>query len=142
MIFNTSNEKGAAALRENTEFLISQKALVKQEMVKQTRTSAQNAALHLYFTHCATALNDVGIYYHYFGLDWVEYEIPWTPEMFKEYTWKPIQETMYGFKSTTKLKTNQIDPIFDVINKIFSDLGIRVEFPNNFSHYLKFYEKQ
>lgn len=127
-------------MRENTEFLIAQKALVKQESVKQTRTSAQNAALYLFFTHCAEALNEVGVYYHYTGLDGNDYEIPWTKEMFRDYTWKPLQETMYGTKSTTKLETNQINPIFDVINKLFSDLGIYVSFPNNFDYYLKFYQ--
>jgi len=48
---------------------------------------------------------------------------------------------MFGTTSTTKLKTDEIDKIFEVINKFFAEKGIEVQFPNRFDAYLKFYDE-
>lgn len=66
----------------------------------------------------------------------------WTGELFKQMTWKPIQEAMFGTTSTTKLKTDKIDKIFEVINKFFAERGIDITFPSRFEQYLKFYTNE
>jgi len=54
-------------------------------------------------------------------------------------SWKPLQEAMFGIKSTTKLTTGQINELFDVFCKFFAEKGIEITFPNKFNYYLKFY---
>ncbi|MEN8171402.1 MAG: hypothetical protein ABFS03_00830 [Chloroflexota bacterium] len=58
--------------------------------------------------------------------------VPVTEEMVKEVIWKPIQETMYGDKSTTKLETGEVSRIFDVLNRHFANSfnGLHVPFPS------------
>lgn len=141
MIFNTSLKTGADNASAELKRLIEKGEIVEIKKVSQTRTSQQNRALHLFFTQVANELNDNGIYFVYNGLKGHEIEIPWTGELFKEMTWKPIQEAMFGTNSTTKLKREQIDPIFDVINKFFADKGISISFPNKFDMYLRFYQQ-
>ena len=120
MIFNLGNKYG----RENaaTEFkkLNDIAATIELKKVVNTRSSAQNRALHLFFTQVANQLNEIGIPFVYKELKGIEIETTWTAELFKEMTWKPLQKVMFGVESTTKLKRDQIDPIFDVINKFFA----------------------
>jgi hypothetical protein len=95
---------------------------------KSTRTSKQNAALHLWFDQLAKALNDDG-----FDMRAViSKDIMWTPYNVKEYLWRPTQKALFGTKSTTRLnKTEQIDKIFDVINKVVGErCGIFIPFPS------------
>jgi len=79
------------------------------------RTSQQNRSLYLYFELLAETLNDA-------GLDMKKVlkpsiDIRWTKENIKNYLWKPIQNSMYGTKSTTELTTKDIDAIYDVLNR-------------------------
>ena len=97
---------------------------------KNTRTSAQNRALHLFFTTLSSELNDIGLTYTAAG-----YEIPFTPEVVKT-IWRQIQEAMFETKSTTQLKADQINPILDVLANHFSEMGIPIYFPSEFSYYL------
>lgn len=141
MIYNTSNNSGAKGLREETERLISNGDVVDIKKLKQTRSSAQNRALHKFFNDVSRELNDLGIPYVYRGLiSGNELECQWTAELFKEQTWKPIQKVLFGTERTRDLKrTQEIDQIFQVINKFFADKGIVVTFPNQFDLYLKTY---
>lgn len=116
-----------------------QKAIIEIKKVLQTRSSQQNRALHLFFEMAAKELNSNGISFVYTGLKGIEIETQWTAELFKEMTWKPLQKAMFGIESTTKLKRNEIDPIFETINKFFAERGIQINFPNQFDYYLKFY---
>lgn len=141
MIFNLSNKYGKENAAIEFKRLNEIAATIELKAVKMNRTSAQNRALHLFFTQVSEQLNNIGIPFVYRGLKGMEIETTWTPELFKEMTWKPIQKLMFGTDSTTKLKRNQIDPIFETINKFFAERGIEVTFPNEFDYYLKFYEK-
>lgn len=139
MICNLGNKYGKenAAIEFNRLNEIA--ATIELKKVVNTRSSAQNRALHLFFTQVATQLNDLGIPHVHNNLVLGDYETKWTAENFKETQWKPIQKSLFGTESTTKLKRDEIDPVFDVINKFFAERGIEVSFPNNFDYYLKFY---
>ena len=141
MIFNTENKTGASSAVGELNRLIANGDIVDIKKVSQNRTSAQNRALHLFFTMVANELNEMGIPFVYRGLKGQELEMTWTGELFKQMTWKPIQQIMYGTNSTTVLKREQIDPIFDIICKFFAERGVEISFPSQFSYYLNFYEK-
>ncbi len=93
------------------------------------RTSTQNAALHLYCTQLAEALNDA-------GLDMVTVlspgtEIPWTEHSIKSEMWKKVQKAMTGHESTTKPKTTEYGPIYDTISRYISQtFGVFVPWPS------------
>lgn len=93
------------------------------------RTEQQNKALHLFFTHLATQLNEA-------GLDMrrtlkPEVDISWTPETVKEYLWRPIQMAATGKESTKDLETREIDEVFEIISKHLGEkFGLQTEFPS------------
>lgn len=97
---------------------------------KGLRTDQQNAALHLYFTQLAEALNDAG-----FDIKKTirkEIDIPWTAYTIKEYLWRPVQKEYLQKKSTTELdKIQDIDKVYDIINRTISErTGVSVPFPS------------
>jgi len=102
---------------------------VTVEPIKKTRTSQQNRALHLYFTLLATELNNAGFDMRKVIREGID--IPWSKDTVKEYLWRPVQKVMFGKKSTTQLKTTDIDKIFDVVNRHIGErTGVHVEFPS------------
>jgi len=97
--------------------------------INNKRTSQQNKALHQYFKLLSEEFNNAGLDFKQIFDNPVDIII--TPLIVKECLWKPIQTAMFGIKSTTKLsKQEQIDKIYDVINKKVSEFGIYVPFPN------------
>ena len=94
----------------------------------KSRTTRQNAALHLWFTQLADALNDAGFDMKKTlrrGVD-----IPWSAYNVKECLWRPVQKANLGKKSTMQLDTKEIDIIYDIINReIGQRTGVHVEFP-------------
>jgi len=99
------------------------------EIVKEKHTDQQRKALHLYFELLAVALNDGG-----FDMQKVlKVDVPWTKDLIKELIWRPVQKAILKKDSTTKLnKTGDIDRIFDIINRIFSNppYCIHIPFPS------------
>lgn len=76
---------------------------VEYKRVAGHRTLTQNAALHLFCTWLAEALNDA-------GLDMratlkPEAEIPWTTQTVKDHLWRPIQQALTQKRSTTEITT-------------------------------------
>ena len=58
-------------------------------------------------------------------------DIPWSPETIKDYLWRPIMKAMLKKDSTAKLDSNEIDKIYDVLNKTIAErTGVSVEFPS------------
>lgn len=106
-------------------------------MAEETkRTSQQNRALHLYFTHLADELNNAGLDMRKTLKPSVD--IPWTGESIKEYIWKPIMKAQLQKKSTTEMTTKDIDKVFDTINRhIGEKFGIHIDFPSIESLYEK-----
>ena len=93
------------------------------------RTDRQNRALHLLFTHLADELNSAG--YDMRRTLKESIDIPWTKESIKEYMWKPVMKIQLGKKSTTDLTTQEIDEVFETINRYLGEkFGIHVQFPS------------
>ena len=91
------------------------------------RTIRQNAALHLYFTHVSHALSDAGLDIKTV----IKADVPWTPESVKDLMWRPLQKALLGKQSTTKLKKEEIDQVYDVMNRLLGEkFGIHVPFPS------------
>lgn len=97
----------------------------------QFRTLSQNNALHLYFDIISEKLNELGwtfVEISFFTGKTIEYI--WTPELVKEKIWKKIQIDLFAIKSTTKLTTQMINTIIEILNKHFAENRIDIEFPN------------
>lgn len=97
-----------------------------------TRTPTQNNALHKYFELVATELNDAG--YDIKKTIAHQMDIPWSLESVKELIWRQAQKTLKGKVSTTELLTNEINDIYDVVNRYLAQFGIHVPFPSNELH--------
>ena len=99
------------------------------EKEQKLRTSRQNRALHCYFTLLASALNSAGLDMRKTLKPGVD--IPWSKNSIKEYIWRPIQESQLGKKSTTELKTNEINLVWETINRHLSEkFGVSEPFPS------------
>ena len=91
------------------------------------RTLPQNAAMHLWFTQLAEALNAAG---------WdmkkvIRFDILWTEFNVKENLWRPVQEAEFGKRSTTELATDEVSKIYEIINReIGIRTGVSVPFPS------------
>ena len=95
----------------------------------KTRTLTQNAALHLYCSHVADALNDAGLDMQTVLKEGTE--IPWSGYSVKEHMWKVVQKAMTGHASTTKPETIQYGPIYDVISRHLSQThGLFISWPS------------
>lgn len=93
------------------------------------RTILQNKSLHLYLRLLSEALNDA-------GLDMKKVlkptiAISWNEKNAKEYLWRPVQEALLLKKSTTELTTDEIDKVYQELNRHISEkFGIHVSFPS------------
>ena len=86
---------------------------------KKTRSSQQNNALHLWFDLLSQEFNEQGVDMR--AIIRNDIDIMWTPYSVKEYLWRPVQKQMFGKKSTTKITTEEINKIYDIINKTISE---------------------
>ena len=97
------------------------------------RTLQQNKALHVYFQLLADSFNEAGL-----DMKTVlkpDVEIPWTTRSVKDYLWRPIQKLYRNKQSTTELNTNEIDMVYEVLNRHIAKFGIHVEFPTESEEY-------
>ena len=98
------------------EFIMQQameNKVVSYSIKKETRSSAQNAALHACFRRLAERLDEAG-----YGVPHPfkpELEIPWTEISAKEILYKPIIRSLYGTDSTTKLTSEQLTRSVDLL---------------------------
>lgn len=99
-------------------------------IINKKRTLKQNNSLHKYFELVSEALNNQGLDFTKIFTNPVAIMI--TPELVKECMWRPIQKSMFKKLSTTTLeKQQEIDKIYDVMNKFLGEkFGVYVEFPN------------
>ena len=95
-----------------------------------TRTNSQNAAMHVYFTETAKALNEAGYGVKKFFTEVKKVEIDWSEGQVKENIWKPIQAAMTEKYSTTELDTKEVDVVYEQVNRVLSEIGIFVPFPS------------
>lgn len=132
-----TTDMGVAKYYSYVSYLVNKKAIVDSKEVKKTRTSTQNAALHKFFDMLAEALNHHGEYYHYMNYVGELVDVQWTGELVKEWIWRPLQKVITDKKSTTQLTTKEIDPIYEVIHKHYSQKGIELFFPSRFNYFLE-----
>jgi hypothetical protein len=130
MKYNLQLEEDRKAFRAATHMMVYEGKTVELSSVEdKKRTSAQNRALHLYFTQLAEALNNA-------GLDMrrtlrPDVDIPWNSETVKEHLWRPIQKAELQKESTTKLSTKDIDAVYDTLNRHLGEkFDISVSFPS------------
>ena len=94
------------------------------EIYKETRTSAQNRALHAVFTRLAVALNEAGfeIKHPFAGFD-----IPWSQSSVKELLFKPIMREVTGKGSTTDLERKEVSECMNALLRgVDQKLGVYV----------------
>lgn len=130
MKYNLQNKNDLNKFNIKVEYLKANGKEVELKQIKQTRSSLQNKALHLFFDFVSDELNELGLQYQYKGLTGKEFEVMYTPHLVKEFVWKPIQRALFGTESTTKLTTSQMNDIINVIVKFFSGQGIVLTFPS------------
>ena len=96
---------------------------------EKQRTLQQNRALHKLFGMISEQLNLAGLDVRMVLKPGIE--ISWTPDMVKEYLWRPIQKAMLNKTSTTELTTKEIDEAFAPLKHHLAEkFGIEQEFPS------------
>jgi len=114
--------------RNDLSNLENQEVSIKIEKWVKRRTDAQNRALHLYLTLLSTDLNLKG--FDMRAIIRKDINIDWSPISAKEYLWRPIQKTLFQKKSTTKLTTQEINEIYDNLNRVIIErTGGEVQIP-------------
>lgn len=94
------------------------------------RSSQQNKSLHVLFQNISFELNRLGMEFTYNGIKGIEIQTTYTPEIVKEFLWKPLQNALLKKESTTKLTTQDINMIFEILGKYFSEKGVVIDFPS------------
>jgi len=130
MKYNLSLASEKRRYDNKSDFFKSKGKTVDLKEVKQTRSNDQNSSLHLFFTMISEQLNELGMEYRFFGVTGVVISLRYTDELVKKFFWKEIQKALFDFESTTKLNTEQLNQIIDVIVKFFGDRGVVIEFPS------------
>ena len=59
-----------------------------------------------------------------------ETSIDWTMQSAKDYLWRPVQEIMFNKTSTTKLETQEVSEVAQVIDRKMMEKGINIPFPS------------
>jgi hypothetical protein len=101
---------------------------IKISIDKDTkRTDRQGRALYLWFDLIAEAMTEAG----YDMRNVIKVPLTPTPYLVKEQMWKPIQEKLFGTKSTAELQIDQIDKIQKIMSEAMArSLKIIVPFPS------------
>lgn len=103
--------------------------LVVVHSMTNQRTLQQNKALWLFYQLLADELNAAGLDQRKVLKPSVA--IPWSKDSIHDMLWLPIQEAMYGTDSTTQLTSEQIDKVYDVLNRHLGETtGVHVPFPS------------
>ena len=95
------------------------------------RTDQQRKAIEVFCRELATALNDAGIDQRAVLAQMREgVEIPWQQETVKDTLWRRIQVAILGKESTTKLGSDEVSRVYDVLNRWTGQtFGVSVPFP-------------
>lgn len=98
-------------------------------MNQEKRTEQQNKALHKWFQQVAEALRENHIDVRTALKEDVELE--WTAPLVKEILWRTTQKLVTNKQSTTELdKSQEINLIYDIINRFLAKHKIHVPFPS------------
>lgn len=118
-------EKAAIA-----EQILNSKGMVSVEVKRiRTRSQEQNAAMHLWLTWVAKALNEGGLYRHLVLAECPE--LSWTMDAAKEDLWRPIQWGLVRKESTAELYKPEVNDVYEHLNRFLAEkFGISIRFPN------------
>jgi hypothetical protein len=136
--YNLAHKWGKINCYKQLKEWATQGLIVQLDKVINTRSNQQNRALHLFFEQLAQLFTDMGIEFEYKSL--VKQKPIWMPynkELIKETIWKPMQKKMFNIDSTTKLTTQMINDILDVLTLWFAEQGIEITFPNKIDLLIK-----
>lgn len=98
-------------------------------MEDKPRTLKQNSSLHKFCEILADELNSAG--YDVSKTLKQDVEVPWTMILIKELIFKKIMTAMYGYKSTTELKTGEVSKVAEVIIRhVGEKFGIPLDWPS------------
>lgn len=93
-----------------------------------SRSTSQNAAMHVYFRLLADTLNAAGLDMNAVLREGTE--IPWTEHSVKTHLWKSVQDAMFGKDSTTELNKLQVGEIYETLSRhLGAKFGVSVAFP-------------
>lgn len=92
------------------------------------RSLTENGALHLFCTQLAEAMNDAGFDFRVFVKE--GYPVKFTPELVKDYIWRPIQKAITGHESTKKAERGQYSEVYDALNLKLAEYGIHIPWPS------------
>ena len=95
---------------------------------KPTRTTAQNKAMHLFFSWVQEALNDKGLTLQ--KVLKLDMETDWSGNMVKDILWRPTQRILTKKESTASLTTKEVTEIAEVIQRALAVKGVSVNFPS------------
>ena len=89
------------------------------EIVRPTRTSNQNSAIHAYCDEVAKVMQARGMDMKTVVKDGVPIE----PIMYmvKEYMWRPIQKAVTGVESTTKINTMEVNEVYGHLSRLLAE---------------------
>lgn len=130
MLYNLQNDNEVQSFKDKSSFYIKNGYTVDLIKKLNTRTTKQNSALHLLYTIIANQLNEMGVEFKYFGLKGHVLSVRHTTNIVKNHIWRPIQIALFDIESTTKINTEQINEIVDVLAKYFAEKGIVIQFPS------------
>jgi hypothetical protein len=94
------------------------------------RSSQENKALHVLFQNISFALNQNNFEYTWRGIQGFNISTKYTPEIVKNFIWKPLQDALLNKQSTTQLTHNDIQLIFEILGKFFAENKIEIQFPS------------
>lgn len=104
----------------------------KKNSADKQRTIQQNKALHLYLSQVANELDRQGHTMQNVVQKITKVEIKPTLYNVKEMIWREIQKAVLGKDSTTFLEKNELDQVYDVMNKwLGTYFEIYIPFPND-----------
>jgi hypothetical protein len=98
--------------------------------MEKQRTNQQNKACHKYYDEVAKALNEHGVTVQTL-LENYSMEIDWTPASVKDLIWRYAQRKLLKKESTTELESNEIDTVYEHVNRFLAQVGIHVAFPSD-----------
>lgn len=103
---------------------------METEKEEKQRTTQQNKALHKLFGDISAYCVETGIDQKAVVSGLPSYAIPVSPQSVKE-IWRVIQHTLTNKVSTKDLTVKEIDQVYDVFNKFWSELtGEHFAFPS------------
>lgn len=129
MLYNTKDIVESTDAKRYLRKLIEQGKTVEIKGLSDKRSSLQNRALHKFFVIISDILNEQGQEFSYTGVKGFKLSTRYTPDIVKNFFWRPIQLTLFEIESTKKINTHQLNDIADVIIKYFNEKGVYLDFP-------------